>query len=111
MIDSGVSMIPSIVPVATTCPPFSPAPGPRSTMWSAARMIASSCSTTRTVLPMSRSRDSVEMSRASSAGCSPTEGSSQTYSTPMSPEPICVARRMRWASPPLSVPAVLSSVR
>ena len=35
-------------------PPCSPAPGPRSTIQSAVRMVSSSCSTTRTVLPRSR---------------------------------------------------------
>ena len=34
-------------------------PGPRSTRWSAARIVPSSCSTTITVLPRSRSRSSV----------------------------------------------------
>ena len=74
-------------------------------------MIASSCSTIRTVLPRSTSRLSVWIRRWSSAGCRPIDGSSHTYSTPMRPEPICVASRMRWASPPLSVDAVLDSVR
>ena len=41
------------------CPPCSPGPGPISMMWSAARMMASSCSTTTTELPRSRSRRSV----------------------------------------------------
>ena len=44
------------VPSATTSPPCSPAPGPMSMSQSAARIIASSCSTTSTVLPRSRSR-------------------------------------------------------
>jgi hypothetical protein len=39
------------VPSATTQPPCSPAPGPMSTSQSAVRIICSSCSTTRTVLP------------------------------------------------------------
>ena len=43
-------------PAATTCPPRTPGPGPKSTMWSAARIVSSSCSTTITVLPWSRSR-------------------------------------------------------
>ena len=43
-------------------------------------------------------------------GCSPTVGSSQTYSTPVSPDPICVASRTRWASPPERVRAVRSMV-
>ena len=47
------------VPSATTSPPSSPAPGPMSTTWSAARIVPSSCSTTITVLPRSRSRSSV----------------------------------------------------
>ena len=99
-------MIASIVPSATTCPPSSPAPGPMSMMWSAARIIDSSCSTMSTVLPRSRSRSSVLISRSSSTGCRPMLGSSQTYSTPIRLEPICVASRMRCASPPESVPAV-----
>ena len=44
-------------------PPCSPAPGPTSTTWSATRMVSSSCSTTMTVLPRSRSRLSVPISR------------------------------------------------
>ena len=43
-------------PAATIWPPCSPAPGPMSTRWSAARIVSSSCSTTSTVLPRSRSR-------------------------------------------------------
>ena len=42
------------VPSATTSPPCTPAPGPMSTTWSAARIASSSCSTTITVLPRSR---------------------------------------------------------
>ena len=49
--------------------------------------------------------------RSSSAGWRPIDGSSQTYSTPISDEPICVARRMRCASPPESVAVRRSSVR
>ena len=39
------------------------------------------------------------------------DGSSRIYSTPTSDEPICVARRMRWLSPPDSVPDERESVR
>ena len=60
---SGLAMISSGVPIATTWPPSSPAPGPRSTTKSAARMVSSSCSTTSTVLPRSRRRLSVSSSR------------------------------------------------
>ena len=37
-------------------------------------------------------------------------GSSKIYNTPVSLEPICVAKRMRCASPPESVYAVRDSV-
>ena len=43
-------------PACTTCPPRSPAPGPSSSMKSDCRIAARSCSTTTTVLPISRSR-------------------------------------------------------
>jgi len=42
------------VPWATTFPPWTPAPGPKSTMWSAVRSVCSSCSTTIKVLPRLR---------------------------------------------------------
>src|SRR5213592_1507190 len=48
----------------TTSPPYRPARGPRSTTWSAARMVSASCSTTSTVLPRSRSSFSVSSRRA-----------------------------------------------
>ena len=57
--EPGCASISFGVPSATTSPPCSPAPGPRSTTWSAARIVPSSCSTTITVLPRSRSRSSV----------------------------------------------------
>ncbi len=38
-------------------------------------------------------------------------GSSRIYRTPESAEPICVARRILWLSPPDSVPAERESVR
>ena len=40
--------------MATTSPPRTPGPGPKSMRWSAARIVSSSCSTTTTVLPRSR---------------------------------------------------------
>ena len=49
-------------PEATTSPPSSPAPGPMSTMWSAASISSGSCSTVTTVLPRSRSRLRVPIS-------------------------------------------------
>ena len=38
-------------------------------------------------------------------------GSSRMYKTPMREEPICVARRMRWLSPPESVAAARERFR
>ena len=59
------------MPEWTTCPPCSPAPGPMSTTQSAVAMVSSSCSTTMRVLPRSRSRVSVSISRWLSRWCSP----------------------------------------
>ena len=102
--DSSHCMISSAVPTATTLPPCSPAPGPISTMQSAASIVSSSCSTTSTELPKSRRCIRVCSSLSLSLWCSPMLGSSRIYATPTSPEPICVASRMRCASPPDSVP-------
>ena len=98
-------------PETTMVPPCSPARGPMSTTQSAARMVSSSCSTTISVLPRLRSRSSVSSSRWLSRWCSPIDGSSSTYSTPVSPEPIWVASLIRCASPPASVADARSSVR
>jgi hypothetical protein len=63
---------------ASSLPPSSPAPGPRSSRWSAARMTSGSCSTTRMVLPRSRRSSRMRMSLAVSRVCRPMEGSSRT---------------------------------
>ncbi|CAO0837939.1 hypothetical protein SMICM17S_04068 [Streptomyces microflavus] len=55
-------------PSKTTCPPSAPARGPMSTMWSATAITSGSCSTTSTVLPLSRSRTSRSPSRPTSRG-------------------------------------------
>src|SRR5690606_24960477 len=49
---------PATVPSKQTEPPAAPAPGPRSTTWSAIAMTSGSCSTTSTVFPLSRNRSS-----------------------------------------------------
>jgi hypothetical protein len=49
-------------------PPSVPAPGPRSTTWSAIAIASGLCSTTRTVLPLSRSRTSSSFIRSMSCG-------------------------------------------
>ena len=51
--ESGHAIISCAFPTATTFPPCSPAPGPMSTMQSAANMVSSSCSTTINVFPRS----------------------------------------------------------
>ena len=88
VIDFGSASISSGVPSATNQPPCSPAPGPRSTIQSALRIVSSSCSTTRTVLPRSRRPLRVSKSLSLSRGCRPIEGSSSTYKTPINLEPI-----------------------
>ena len=69
---------PSTVPSKQTVPPAVPAPGPRSTTWSAIAIVSGSCSTTSTVLPLSRSRSSRSFIRWMSWGCRPMVGSSKT---------------------------------
>ena len=46
------------------------------------------------------------MSRALSRWCRPIEGSSKMYSTLTNCDPICVANRIRCASPPLKLRAL-----
>ena len=69
---------PSTLPSKQTVPPPVPAPGPRSTTWSAIAMLSGLCSTTSTVLPLSRSCSSRRFMRWMSCGCSPMVGSSKT---------------------------------
>ena len=76
--DSAASASDAGGPAATMRPPSSPAPGPRSITWSAARITSSSCSTTTTVLPASRRAGSRPSSREVSRGCRPAVGSSST---------------------------------
>ena len=61
--DSGLAISSDTGPDTTMLPPCSPAPGPISTAQSAARIVSSSCSTTISVLPRSRSRIRVSSSR------------------------------------------------
>src|ERR1041385_2520835 len=60
--EAGLRRISSGVPIATRLPPRTPAPGPRSIMISAASIVASSCSTTSTLLPARSSFLSVSSS-------------------------------------------------
>ena len=69
---------PSTVPSKTTSPPRVPARGPRSTMWSAMAIVSGLCSTTRTVLPLSRSCRRSAVHLWMSWGCRPMVGSSKT---------------------------------
>ena len=77
VMDSSTCMISSAVPCATTRPPWEPASGPISTIWSAASMVSSSCSTTKRVLPMSFRFLNVLSSLSLSLWCSPILGSSK----------------------------------
>ena len=74
-------------------------------------MVSSSCSTTMRLLPRSRRFFSVASSLSLSRWCSPMDGSSKIYSTPIRLLPIWVASRIRWLSPPERVPALRARVR
>ena len=76
--ESGLASRSATEPETTMLPPCSPARGPMSTTQSAALIVSSSCSTTISVLPRSRSRSSVSSSRWLSRWCSPMDGSSST---------------------------------
>ena len=73
--------------------------------------MSSSCSTTTTELPTSRSFFSELMSRRLSLWCRPMLGSSRIYSTFTNCDPICVASLILWLSPPDSVPLARLSDR
>src|ERR687895_1592116 len=102
---------PSTVPSKQTVPPAVPAPGPRSTTWSAIAIVSGSCSTTSTVLPLSRSCSSRSFIRWTSCGCRPMVGSSKTYVTSVSDDPRWRIILVRCASPPDRVPDGRSSER
>ena len=93
-------------PCATIAPPCTPARGPISRMWSAVSIISRSCSTTKTLLPISRNCCRESMSLALSRWCNPIEGSSKMYRTFTNCDPIWVANRIRCASPPLRLRAL-----
>ena len=80
-------------------------------MRSAARMIPASCSTTSRVLPASRRRCRIPITRPMSRAWSPMLGSSRTNRVLTSEVPSAVVRLMRWTSPPLSVRDWRSRVR
>ena len=69
-------------PLQQPHPPCSPAPGPISTMQSAASIVSSSCSTTIKVFPKSRRCFKVASSLSLSLWCNPILGSSRIYATP-----------------------------
>lgn len=74
-------------------------------------MVSSSCSTTKTVFPKSLSFLKVASNLSLSLWCNPILGSSKIYNTPVNPEPIWVAKRIRCASPPDKLPAPLDNVK
>src|ERR1700735_232749 len=71
------------VPAAITWPPCAPAPGPSSITQSAERMSSRSCSTTITELPFPARAEIILRNPVTLLGCSPTDGSSSTYSMPV----------------------------
>ena len=77
VIDSGHCIISSAVPIATSSPPCSPAPGPISTMQSASLIVSSSCSTTISVFPKSLKCFKADNSLSLSLWCNPILGSSR----------------------------------
>ena len=99
------------LPSATISPPCSPAPHPMSIRWSDDFIVSSSCSTTKTVLPKSLNLSKVSINFLLSDWCNPIEGSSNTYRTPVRPDPICVASLILCASPPDKVAAPLLSCK
>jgi hypothetical protein len=76
-----------------------------------ARITASSCSTTSSVLPLSRRFCITRMRRPTSRGCRPMLGSSRTKRVFTSDAPRQVVRFTRSTSPPLSVRVGRSRLR
>ena len=99
------------VPWAITVPPLAPAAGPSSMTQSAERTISRSCSTTTTELPFPARAVSVRRSPATLLGCSPTDGSSSTYSMPVVLARTVEVSSMRCRSPVDSEAPARSRVR
>ena len=99
------------LPLNTISPPWTPAPGPISTMKSDSLMVSSSCSITIIVLPRSLNLFKAFINFLLSLWCNPILGSSNIYKTPTKPEPIWVASLILWDSPPDNVPAILLIVK
>ena len=76
--ERGAAITASGAPSAITSPPWTPAAGPMSMTWSAVRIASSSCSTTSTELPRSRSPFRLPSRRVLSRWCRPIDGSSST---------------------------------
>ena len=98
----GARAIASGDPWATMWPPSAPPSGPRSMIQSASAMMSRLCSMTTTLLPASTSRCSTLTSFSTSAMCSPTVGSSSTYS-------VCMRPRRASSMPSWSVRTLASS--
>ena len=76
--DSAAACTSATEPSATSRPPRLPALGPMSMMWSAWRMVSSSCSTTTNVLPLSLNDRKAPSKILLSRACRPIVGSSST---------------------------------
>ena len=81
---------------ATISPPRSPAPGPKSSRWSArGDHFAVVLDHEQRVAEVAELAAAPRAAGALSRGCRPIVGSSSTYSTPVRPLPTWLARRMR----------------
>ena len=105
------AMRPATVPSYTMVPPCGPAPGPMSTTWSATLITSGSCSTTRTVLPLSRRRRSRSFSWWTSWAWRPMVGSSKMYVASVRLEPRWRTILVRCVSPPDNVDVSRSRLR
>ena len=107
----GFAATSSTVPCAITCPPSAPATGPISMRWPAALSTRTSWSTTTTELPSATRSRITPSSPSTFEGCSPMDGSSSTYSTPVVRLRTARASCTRWRSPVESVAPARSSAR
>ena len=100
-----------MVPSAITCPPLAPASGPISISQPASFKIWVSWSTSTTELPSATKSCITPVSPTMLEGCSPMEGSSSTYKTPVVRLRTARASCMRWRSPVERVLLARSSVK
>ena len=111
MDEAGAASTAARDPCAMTRPPPAPAAGPISTIWSAWRRMCVSWSTMTTELPSAMRSRMTSSSPSMLDGCSPMDGSSSTYSTPVVRLRTARASCTRCRSPVDSVALARSSAR